>query len=63
MAKHLMGAGEIADRLGVCRQRVQQLAAQPDFPRPLDQLQMGKVWLAADVEEWIRIRRPKLAKR
>ena len=61
MGKHLMGAGEIGDRLGVSRQRVQQLIGKPGFPAPYDELQMGKVWLISDIEAWIRDKRPVLA--
>ena len=54
MTKHLMGAGEIRDRPGrPTRQRVYQITADPSFPRPYDELQMGKVWRIADVEAWI----------
>lgn len=48
----LVGATEIADMLGVSRQRVQQLAARPDFPTPVAALKMGKVWRLDDVEAW-----------
>lgn len=61
MGKHLMGAREIEARLGVSRQRVQQLIARPDWPAPYDELAMGKVWRKADVEAWIRDHRPDLA--
>lgn len=54
MGKHLMGAKEIEERLGVSRQRVQQLIARTDWPVPYDELAMGKVWRIADVEAWIR---------
>lgn len=57
---HLMGAAEIGDRLGVSRQRVQQLVNRPDFPRPDADLAMGKVWRSEDVEAWIRQYRPDL---
>lgn len=60
MGKHLMGAREIEARLGVSRQRVQQLAARPDWPQPYDELAMGKVWRIADVEAWISRHRPDL---
>lgn len=61
MGKHLMGAGEIRDRLGgISRQRVQQLIARDTFPEPYDVLQMGKVWLIDDVEKWIREHRTEL---
>lgn len=56
----LMGAGEIQERLGVGRTRAYQLVTRKDFPDPVAELQMGKVWLAEDVEEWIRINRPHL---
>jgi len=55
---HLMGAAEIADRLGVSRQRVQQLVSRPDFPAPSHVLAMGKVWETEDVERWIATHRP-----
>jgi predicted DNA-binding transcriptional regulator AlpA len=51
-----MGAGEIAKRLGLSRQRVQQLAERDDWPEPFDELAMGRVWLIADIEAWIRQR-------
>lgn len=60
VGKYLMGAGEIGDRLGVSRQRVQQLIAHPRFPAPYDELQMGKVWTIESVEAWIREHRPAL---
>jgi hypothetical protein len=60
VGKHLMGQAEIADRLGVSRQRVQQLTAKPNWPAPFDTLAMGKVWWIKDVEEWIRQNRPDL---
>lgn len=54
MPEHLMGATEIADLLGVSRQRVQQLAKTEGFPAPYDVLTMGAVWLKVDVEAWAR---------
>lgn len=60
VGKYLMGAGEIGDRLGVSRQRVQQLIVRPNFPVPYDELQMGKVWRIEDVEAWIREHRKDL---
>lgn len=55
-----MGQAEIADRLGVSRQRVQQLAAKANWPEPFDTLAMGKVWWIKDIDEWIRQHRPDL---
>ncbi|MEU7751144.1 hypothetical protein [Micromonospora sp. NPDC049171] len=50
----LMGPYEIAERLGVSRQRFQQLARYPTFPKPYQELRGTKVWLAEDVEAWIK---------
>lgn len=58
---HLMGAAEIADLLGVSRQRVQQLVTRADFPRPTDELAMGKVWLREEVERWAADRARRLS--
>jgi predicted DNA-binding transcriptional regulator AlpA len=55
-----MGAGEIAARLGVVRQRVYQLVNRKGFPDPIASLTMGQVWLADDVEAWIAEHRPEL---
>jgi len=51
---HLVGSAEIADMLGVSRQRVQQLIARPDFPRPEVALKMGKVWKREAVITWAK---------
>lgn len=54
----LMSAAEIADELGVRRQRVHQLRATPAFPAPLAELRGGAVWDATAVrkfaEGWTR---------
>lgn len=42
--------------LGVSRQRVTQLATHKDFPAPLADLAMGKVWDARDIEKWAKQR-------
>jgi predicted DNA-binding transcriptional regulator AlpA len=51
---HLVGAAEIAQMLGVSRQRVQQLIARDDFPEPDVVLAMGKVWRREDVIAWAK---------
>jgi prophage regulatory protein len=56
-----MGVWEIAQRLGVGRQRAGIIAKQKGFPDPVSVLKMGQVWLAADVEAWITEHRPELA--
>lgn len=54
----LMSATEIAEELGVRRQRVHQLRQNPAFPAPLAELRGGAVWDAAAVrkfsESWTR---------
>lgn len=61
VGKHLMGAREIEERLGIGRQRVYQLTTRADWPEPYDTLAMGKVWRTEDVEAWIKQHRPEKA--
>jgi len=53
----LAGAHEVRDLLGVSRQRVYQLAARPDFPKPVAILAQGKIWAIDDIEKWLAERR------
>lgn len=48
----LMSAAEIADELGVRRQRVHQLRHLAAFPAPLAELRGGAVWDAAAVRKF-----------
>jgi prophage regulatory protein len=58
----LMGPAEIGRRLGgVTRARVYQITQRRNFPPPIAELEMGNVWLAEDVEAWIREHRPEIA--
>lgn len=58
----LVGAHEIRQMLGgVSKQRAYQITSRADFPKPVAELAMGKVWRASDVERWIRQYRPDLA--
>lgn len=50
----LMGLTEIAELLGVTRQRAHQLAATYGFPEPLARLAVGPIWSRKDVERWAR---------
>jgi hypothetical protein len=54
----LMSAAEIADELGVSRQRVHKLRSMATFPLPLAELRGGAVWDAVAVrkfaESWKR---------
>ena len=52
----VVGVPEIAQMLGVSRQRVYQLIdAYEDFPQPLATLAVGRIWSRAAVEEWNRL--------
>ncbi|GIF06355.1 helix-turn-helix transcriptional regulator [Actinoplanes siamensis] len=55
--RRLYTTGDIADRLGVSRQRAYVLANRHGFPEPFDDLPGGSVWLVEDVEAWIRANR------
>lgn len=52
MPEHLAAAAEIAELLGVSRQRVHQLYKAGALPAPYDTLKLGPVWLMADIERW-----------
>lgn len=52
--EELVTAAEIGRRLGVSRQRAQQLGQQPDFPAPLGRVGNYTVFRWRDVEKWAR---------
>jgi prophage regulatory protein len=55
MTHHLLGIAELAQLLGVSRQRAVQIAdSYDDFPAPVVELAAGRVWLGEDVERWIK---------
>lgn len=54
MSENLLGVTEIAELLGVTRQRVHQLRQLEDFPRPTATIAAGAIWLREDVEQWAR---------
>jgi predicted DNA-binding transcriptional regulator AlpA len=45
---------DIAEILGVSKQRADQLCRDPDFPAPVDRWARGELWAAADVRRWAR---------
>ena len=45
----LLGVAEVADRLGVTKQRASKLALASDFPEPVARLKSGPVWLEPSV--------------
>jgi predicted DNA-binding transcriptional regulator AlpA len=52
---HLVGMTEIADLLGLTRQRVHQLVqTDPTFPKPEAELVGGRIWKRVDIERWAR---------
>lgn len=51
----LVGIAEIAELIGVTRQRVDQLTrADPEFPQPVAELHAGRIWQRADIVKWAR---------
>ncbi|HEX7165424.1 MAG TPA: hypothetical protein VF230_00455 [Acidimicrobiales bacterium] len=58
MTHHLVGVAEIAEMLGVSRQRVDAITRTDDtFPSPEVELASGRVWTREKVDEWLRARR------
>jgi predicted DNA-binding transcriptional regulator AlpA len=47
--RKLLRVVEIAEILGVSKQRADQLRHEPDFPTPVDRLARRDLWAAADV--------------
>lgn len=52
VAIELVGSGELGKLLGVGTARVQQLTRHKDFPAPIADLMMGKVWDLVDIRAW-----------
>jgi len=50
---NLVGLAEIADLLGVSRQRADQLSREAGFPNPVASLKGGRIWRTEDVEAWL----------
>lgn len=57
LGAQLVGAHEIADRLGVARPQVVHAwrRRHDDFPAPLAELRMGLVWWWPAIERWARL--------
>ena len=51
---HLAGRTELAEMLGVSRQRARELTERADFPPPIAQLRRGPIWKIDDVAAWAR---------
>jgi len=48
----LAGPAELTQMLDVSRTRFAQIIARSDFPKPVADLVMGKVWDLAEVRKW-----------
>lgn len=55
----IMGVAEIRGRLGLTRRQAEALIRRKGFPEPDQKLLGGRVWLAHDVEAWIRAHWPR----
>ncbi|HYT80008.1 MAG TPA: hypothetical protein VEQ37_12285 [Actinomycetota bacterium] len=49
----LVGVAEVADLLGVSKQRVSELRDSPRFPAPVSDLRSGPVWTRAAIERFV----------
>ncbi len=56
-----MGLQEIRERTGWSRQHTSVVVGQKGFPDPVYVIGGQRIWLAEEVEEWIREHRPELA--
>jgi prophage regulatory protein len=55
MNSALIGTKEIAELLGVSRQRVSIIAkTHQGFPKPISRLAAGRIWRRAEVVAWVR---------
>jgi predicted DNA-binding transcriptional regulator AlpA len=50
----LLGLSEVAQLLNVSKRTASRYVARSDFPKPTAELAMGPIWLAQDVEAWMR---------
>lgn len=48
----LAGRTELAEMLGVTRQRARQLSERPDFPAPIAVMGRRPIWRIEDIEGW-----------
>jgi len=51
--EQLLTGGDVARRLGVSKQRLQQLRGNPGFPQPIGRVGNYPVWRAREVDAWI----------
>jgi predicted DNA-binding transcriptional regulator AlpA len=48
----LASRGELAEMLGISRQRTRTLSQRSDFPTPIAVMRRGPVWRVEDLEAW-----------
>lgn len=48
----LASRGELAEMLGISRQRARTLTERDDFPDPVAVLRTGPVWRLEDLQKW-----------
>jgi prophage regulatory protein len=53
----LFGMKELSRRLSVSRQRADKISRRQGFPKPLAELERGRIWDADDVDSWIATNR------
>jgi predicted DNA-binding transcriptional regulator AlpA len=46
---------EIAEFLGVTKQRVHQIVGEPGFPESVDEDVRGRLWDRREVERWAKV--------
>lgn len=57
MALDLVGVAEIAEMLGVSRQRIHAIIkTDPSFPEPVAVLTAGKIWERSVIRRWVESR-------
>ncbi|GAB3808839.1 hypothetical protein GCM10027605_42190 [Micromonospora zhanjiangensis] len=54
----MLASQEVQELLGVSRTRAYQITNSKSFPDPAAVLSVGRIWLAEDVERWIKDHRP-----
>jgi predicted DNA-binding transcriptional regulator AlpA len=52
--RKLLRLVDVAELLGVSKQRADQLRRHADFPQPVDRWARGDLWAAADIRRWAR---------
>lgn len=54
MAPRTVRLVEIAELLGVSKQRAHQIADEPGFPAPIERDGRGRLWIRREVKTWAK---------